>query len=163
MPFAQAQLAARKWCLRMPLVIACGFMTTAYGVADSRVLVVGVVVFRAAASSVVLPAYPRASLSAGHQGRAVVELRVSETGKVIWAHVLEAPDRAIGSTVQAAVMRWSFRPFIGIGRKDPFIAQSRLIFYFKAVDGKPVVIDAAAEALAVHAKTNHQTAAGRGR
>jgi hypothetical protein len=57
---------------------------------------------------------------------------------------LEAPDEAIGSATRAAVVRWTFQPFTVPG-KGAVSAKSRLIFYFRIINNKPVVIDAAAD------------------
>jgi len=134
------------------LVVVFCSVNTALSGDDSRVLWLGIGVLREQATFVVLPEYPTSSSSAGRAGRVVVEVRVSERGKVLHVHVLETPDHAIGLAVESAVMRWSFRPFAGGGKQERFSVQSRLIFYFSLVNGKPVVIDAAAEAVAMHKK-----------
>lgn len=119
---------------------------TGYG-AEAPELLVGIGIFRTHAISSVLPEYPASSLSAGHVGPAVIELRLSDEGTLRYSHVLEAPDSMIGSAVRDAVKRWSFRPFYVIegGKTHPIAARSRLIFYFLLVDYRPLVIDAAAE------------------
>jgi hypothetical protein len=65
--------------------------------------------------------------------------------------VLETPDQEIAAAVKDAVSRWSFLPFQGSdsggkGLKRLYAVRSRVVFYFRLVDGKPVIIDAGAEA-----------------
>jgi TonB family protein len=134
--------------LRILVVIDCLVASMGYAADDSRIVLVGVRVFRSHAVSLLLPEYPSSSLSRGHEGRAVAEVRVSKAGKVTRADVLEAPDQLIAAAVEAAVVRWSFRPFIEVGTKRPLVVQSRLIFYFKLASGKPLVVDAAATGVA---------------
>ncbi len=98
-----------------------------------------------------MPEFPPASIEAGHTGLGLVEFHVSDQGKVTYAHALDAPDDAIRAVLEQTLRRWTFHPQEGRGpdgrgRLMPFY--SRMIFYFEIVDGKPVVIDAAAELLA---------------
>jgi TonB family protein len=114
---------------------------------DEQELLVGMGVFRDHATSVVLPSYPVSSISAGHSGRAVIDVRVSGRGKVTDVRVIEAPDEDIAASVKAAIARWSFSPFQAADAHTVYAVRSRLIFYFRVIGGKPVVTDAAAEAI----------------
>jgi len=64
------------------------------------------------------------------------------TGMVTETKVLEAPDTPIANAVETAVKRWTFRPFLVEGK--PVTFKSRVIFYFRVLDRKPVVVDATA-------------------
>lgn len=104
---------------------------------------VGMGVFRAQAESVVLPKYPPSSIAAKHEGRVVIEVLTSPSGKVTDTRLLETPDEAIGNAVSNAVARWSFHPFFV--KDAPQVIKGRLLFYFRIVHAKPIVIDAIAE------------------
>ncbi len=108
----------------------------------------GIGVLRQKATFVVPPVYPPASVSSGRQGVVVREVRISPRGRVENTDIIEAPDAAIAAAVQDAVKRWRFTPVRDSKTKRPYAARSRLIFYFRLVSGKPVVIDAAAEGIA---------------
>lgn len=125
--------------------IAAGLVLCGLADADGtgEYVVVGTPIFRAYAVSAALPKYPASSLSAGHEGRAVLRVLVSESGRPLSAQVLEAPDSAIASAAREAVLQWTFRPFVLHGRNSPSRAESRLVFYFQIVGGKPRVVDAA--------------------
>lgn len=123
-----------------------------YAGSDADIITVGVGVFRGHATMAELPVYPPSAIASGHVGVAVVELQVSEAGKVTRVQVLEAPDQAISSAVDAAVKRWIFQPFVATQGKKAFAARGRLIFYFRVAEGKPLVVDAGAEAVARHRK-----------
>jgi TonB family protein len=142
------------WVLRLLLtaLISCVGFGARCLAAESDVILVGVGILRAHAVTAGLPPYPRSSLAAGHKGIAVVEVQVSESGEVTLAHILEAPDPAIGSAVEATVRCWTFRPFLASSDKKHFAARSRLIFYFRLIEGKPVVVDAAAGLVAGRAE-----------
>ena len=112
-------------------------------------LMIGAGVLRQGAVSVVSPIYPASSISAGHEGLAVVDVRVSHRGKVAYVGVIEAPDPAIGEAVKSAVKQWTFSPFRDRAKKVRYAVRSRLIFYFRKINGRPVVVDAAAEGVAV--------------
>lgn len=127
-----------------------GAVIPVFAAADGPEPLIGVGVIRQQAATVVFPAYPTTSFGAGHEGRAVIEVRVSADGKVKDAHTVEAPDRDIGNAVEAAIKQWTFRPLRNPDNNQPLGFRSNLIFYFKRIDGKPVVIDAAAEAIAAH-------------
>jgi len=105
-------------------------------------VVAGGPVLRSFAISAKPPPYPRSSFSDHHEGRAVVRIRVSVKGQVALVEVLESPDKAISAAVKATIFQWSFRPMVLQGRKDALPVESRFVFYFRIVDGKPVVIDA---------------------
>ncbi|MGI8742948.1 MAG: TonB family protein [Bryobacteraceae bacterium] len=57
-----------------------------------------------------MPVFTKSSSEAGHEGVAVAEVRVSNRGGVIKTKILEAPDAAIGASVETAVKQWSFSP-----------------------------------------------------
>jgi TonB family protein len=97
---------------------------------------------RSTAASVVLPLYPTSSFHAKHEGPAIVQVLVSPAGKVLEAQVLEAPDAAIANAVSDASKQWSFHAFET--SKDIRAISGRLLFYFRIVKGKPIVVDALA-------------------
>jgi outer membrane biosynthesis protein TonB len=116
-------------------VLVPALCALAYAAGPRVYITVGPRMFRAYATSAKLPVYPLSSISVGHEGRAVVKVVVSEAGYPLSVEVLEA--------VAEAVSLWRFRPFLLQGRKDPVRAESRLVFYFRIVGGKPRVVDAA--------------------
>jgi TonB family protein len=109
-------------------------------------LVLGLGIFRDHATSVVLPRYPESSVRSGHSGRTVVDVRLSD-GKITDARILEAPDEEIARSVKTALSMWSFRPFTQAGVPVRFPIRSRVILYFRLIDGKPIVIDPVAESI----------------
>jgi hypothetical protein len=138
--------------VRTIVLVLCSAVNIPMPAADLTVYRVGIGVLRQQVSEAVLPEYPLSSLSAGHAGRDVVDVWVSDSGKVLRVNTLEAPDRAISLAVEFAVRRWTFRAFLGTRNEGPFSVRSRLIFYFNLVDGKPTVVDAAAAAIAMRRK-----------
>jgi TonB family protein len=110
---------------------------------DAQMVLVSPGVLRALADSVTLPSYPISSSAASHTGVAVVEVVVSPSGKVTGTQVLESPDEAIADAVVSAVKRWTFHPFLTKG--GAIGMKSRLIFYFRAVEGHSSVVDATVE------------------
>jgi TonB family protein len=113
------------------------------GAQDTKIALVSPAVLHALAESTPLPEYPILSRKTKRMGVAVIEVVVSPIGKVAKAEILEAPDRSIGSAVDTAVRLWTFHPFLAGG--TPLAMKGRLVFYFRLVGGKPIVIDAVAE------------------
>jgi len=64
----------------------------------------------------------------------VAEIDVDESGNVIAARILEAPDDDIGGAVVKAVQQWKFQSVMVEGR--PARVNSKLTFYFVAQKGK---------------------------
>jgi TonB family protein len=107
-------------------------------------------ILRNQAQTVVMPRFPPTSLAQGQTGRVVVVLQVSETGKVADLKILESTYPAMGKEVDFALRRWSFMTIKLQGKPVPF--QGRLIFYFGIINGKPVVVDAVNQELALTKK-----------
>ena len=70
----------------------------------------------------------------------MVMINVDESGKVVHAAMLEAPDRAIGEAVVKAVSKWPFTLPVG-DKNRPVRLQGRLVFYFRIEHDQPTVID----------------------
>jgi len=122
-----------------PRIIEFVFLPALVIAATPAQVLVGIGVLRHEAERVVMPEYPSVSFVDGHKGPAVAEVRVSIDGKVAHIRMLEAPDQAIAESVSSAVQKWRFHPFSVAGRAVEVI--SRVVFYFRIVDGKPFVID----------------------
>jgi len=120
------------------LLLSVAFVRVAN--ARDHTLLVGSSVLRMDATTVVKPEYPPSSFSRHHEGPAIVEVHVSQKGSVVAAKVLEAPDAAISDAVDAALKKWSFQPTLLRG--TPVQVTGRIVFYFRIVNGKPVVVDA---------------------
>lgn len=125
----------------------------AYGALDQTTLLVGMHVFRAHTAAAALPEYPASARKAGHTGRVTADVLVSPQGKVTDVTIIEAPDEAIADSVKSAVGRWVFGSFKTKDYPGTFAVKGRLIFYFRLEDGKPQVIDAAAETFANQARS----------
>lgn len=94
-----------------------------------------------------LPVYPEASVRGGREGRVVVSITVDLNGVVEAANILEASEPAMKTAVLNTVKQWRFLPIVGTDHKRMRV-EGRLVFYFAMRQGKPLVIDAAAAALA---------------
>lgn len=78
-----------------------------------------------------MPEYPEESIRQRSKGVAVAEIVYDETGVVIYAEVLQAPDKLIGDAVSSAVRQWKFEPARARSERGPFIKiQGKLTFYF---------------------------------
>lgn len=133
------------------IVRSVGLSLIANSVFALSIVRVGPMVFRDNAVHVVTPEYPKSSIAANVSGPAVAEVFVSDEGKVYNVKILEAPDLAIGNALKTALSKWVFRPFrvrqTMTGPSVPTPATSRLVFYFKSIDKKAIVIDAVEEEL----------------
>jgi TonB family protein len=128
-------------CAPMPLkLLVIVWVLFAFADARDTTVLVSPAVLRGLAQTVVLPEYPASSSGQNHTGVAVIELVVSASGKVAHTEVLQSPDPSIAAAVAAALRQWSFRPFLVEGIAHPM--RSRLIFYFRMEEHKPLVIDA---------------------
>jgi TonB family protein len=138
--------------VRIPVaILLCSAGFTVLAVSDTaQVIEVGVKIFRSRAISAELPRYPSQSVSARHTGVVVCDVEVSEVGRVANTHILEAPDSAIASATETAIRQWTFRPFVAASGTKSFVTRSRVIVYFRLIDGRPQVIDAAADGVAQH-------------
>ena len=107
--------------------------------------VVGSMVLRRLAVVTTLPDYPSASFSNGVQGLVVVAVICDRDANVSGADILQSPDEATAAATIAAVKRWKFRRELvqqGSSRRS---VTGRLLFYFRIVNGKPMVIDGGGE------------------
>ena len=129
--------------LYIRVLVAFGLLAPAlYGADEPKTVLVSPSVLRGLAYSTTLPNYPVSSFKANHTGVAVIEIVIGETGKVEKRMVLQAPDQPTARSVDDAVKRWEFHPFLASGSPVPM--KGRLIFYFRVLDGRPVVFDATA-------------------
>lgn len=140
----QIAMHGRNFPLVWPALMVIPFAVVLFGAPDP-ILTVGMQVFRGQVASAELPEYPAVSQKAGHSGRVAADVLVTPDGKVTEVNILESPDEAIGNSVRAAVMKWVFKPFKPKESHGPFVVKGRVVFYFRSVDGKPQVIDAAAQ------------------
>ncbi len=108
---------------------------------------VGCMVLRRSAEVVVLPDYPQSAISRGVAGIVVVQVRYGPGPTVNSVRVLDAPDQETASATVEAVKKWKFRTPPIASTKGPGEKSGRLIFYFRIVNGKPAVVDAAGEAM----------------
>jgi len=109
--------------------------------ADPPIVKVSPVVLRRLAALAGLPLYPPEALEKKVSGVVVVEVVVGD-GSLLSSNLLEAPDEYTGRSVLRALSAWRFNspePKEGA----PIRLTSRLAFYFRIVDGRPVVIDGA--------------------
>lgn len=102
---------------------------------------IGANVLRRNAIEAPAPEYPLQSFRAGREGTVVATMLVETDGSVSTVDVLEAPDALMGSSVEAKLKRWRFKPFTN-SADEPIRATGRLVFYFVIRNGHPVVIDA---------------------
>jgi TonB family protein len=125
------------------VLVAFGLLTPAlYGADEPKTVLVSPGVLHGLAYSSPLPNYPVSSLKANHTGVAVIAVVIGESGKVEKTTMLQAPDQSAARSVDDAVKEWKFHPFLANG--SPVSMKGRLIFYFRFLDGKPVVTDATA-------------------
>jgi TonB family protein len=102
-------------------------------------------VFRNDALVSSMPRYPEDSIRAHHTGLVIAEVHVSDRGSVASIRLLQTVDTSISTEVEHVLKRWVFRPIKYGG--TPIECQGRLLFYFRIVNGKAVVIDAVDEQL----------------
>jgi periplasmic protein TonB len=92
---------------------------------------------RKRATRVETPRFPRESRRRGSTGVAVVSIETNESGDVVAARVLQAPDATISEAVTEAVYKWKFEPTSHNGQ--PVRLTGKLTFYFLLSGGKPRV------------------------
>ena len=83
---------------------------------------------RQAATKVVMPEFPEEAIKRNISGVAVIQIVFDESGEVVRAEILEAPDTVTGNAVVLAVKQWRFQPQKVNG--DPVLIQGKLTFYF---------------------------------
>ncbi len=83
------------------------------------------------------PAYPRASLEKKIAGVVVAAIRIDSTGVPEAAEILQSPDADTGRAVRDAIMKWNFRPIMGLA------AEGKLVFYFHMNGRRGVVLSPA--------------------
>jgi TonB family protein len=91
------------------------------------------------AMSPVLPEYPAASIAARREGRVVVAVGVDTAGRIDSYELLESPDADIAEATRQALTKWRFLPTTEVGRAEPLRKWTKLTFYFRLQDGRPVV------------------------
>jgi len=85
-----------------------------------------------------MPEYPQKSFRAGRKGTVIATILVETDGSVSAVDVLEASDALMGSSVEAQLKRWRFKPFT-TSTNEPILATSRLVFNFTIRNRKPIV------------------------
>jgi TonB family protein len=93
-------------------------------------------VLRTNAVTVIRPEYPPKAIRMHRSGVAVVQVRLSTTGTVREATVLEAPCGPIADSIVTAVMQWKFKPFWSV----PANISGKLTFYFAVQNRHPAVL-----------------------
>jgi len=121
------------------------FVSVAFPVASAAVYRLSPMILRYNAQKIATPRYPKESLAAQHSGLVVAAVEVSERGTVSSVKLLQTVDPAISTEVIYTLRQWIFRPAKVRGQATA--CNGRLIFYFKIVSGKGVVIDAVDEQL----------------
>jgi rhodanese-related sulfurtransferase len=96
--------------------------------------------WRKIATNRVMPTFPTTSLTAGAQGVAVAYVTSSPDGTMARVDVLEAPDAAIGTSVQTALMKWRITALTP-GARGPRHYEGRITFYFKILKGHGSVLN----------------------
>ena len=102
--------------------------------------VMGEGAWRKHASNRAMPIFPALSLAAGAQGVAVAYVVSAADGTMGRVDMLEAPDPAIGASVQRALMQWRITPRRADAR-GPRHFEGRITFYFKIVKGRGSVLN----------------------
>lgn len=85
-------------------------------------------VLQESATKRVTPVYPREALAAGVSGSVIVEVRVSESGKVEKAEAVSGPVELRGAAVDAA-KQWEFRPTLLSGQAVKVIGRITYNFH----------------------------------
>jgi len=82
--------------------------------------------------STVNPVYPAELMDAGKEGKAVVQVTITETGDVADVVVVSAEDPAFGEAAVTAVKQWKFKPATLDGAPQPATVRFPLIFNLPA-------------------------------
>jgi len=131
--------------MRMLLVMMYTLIMVPAVPASQSTATVACLTLRAMAITTVMPIYPAEALRRKLHGRVVIEIVTDSAGEVASMRVLESPEDLFSDAVQAAVKRWRFRPVTA--NRQSWSVSGRLVFYFREVQGKAIVVDAAAERL----------------
>lgn len=100
------------------------------------------------ATSIIMPTYPEASISAARAGVSVALIRTTTSGGIKRVDVLEAPDAPIAEAVRRALSQWKFAPTTVDGEAEGLEVVGRLTFYFDLNGRVPRVLTASQAAQA---------------
>lgn len=128
------------------LVLAATVTLCAQNALAFREYVIGPKIMRGFAVEAPLPTYPIAVARLGKEGTVVVEVAITAEGGGLGviksSTILESTDPEMAKSVVETLKSWRFKRFREMGVSD-YNVKTRIVFYFRIVQGKSTVIDPA--------------------